>query len=149
MRVEISERIFDPWRRLSEYKPAASVQHGRSSAPFGALSVFVGSMRDFNQGDRVTAMRLEHYPQMTQAHLERTLKRAAEKYAIGDALLIHRVGEVLPGEPIVLIAVWAAHRRDAYAANRRIMEELKSGAPFWKQEFLDDGARWVTQNTAG
>lgn len=145
MPVEILEQTFDPWRKLSEYEPAGPPRAGR----FGAVSVFVGSMRDFNQGDEVKAMTLEHYPEMTRAQIERTVERAAAKHAIGDALVVHRVGKVSPGEAIVLVAVWAEHRRDAYAANRCIMEDLKSTAPFWKREFLSDGARWVKQNTPG
>ena len=145
MQVEILERAFDPWRKLSEYEPAGSSRLGK----FGATSVFVGSMRDFNQGDEVKAMTLEHYPEMTRAHVERTLERVAAERAIGDALVVHRVGEVSPGEAIVLVAVWAEHRRDAYAANRYIMEDLKSKAPFWKREVLNHGARWVKENTPG
>ncbi len=149
MQVEIIESAFDPWRRLSEYRPRKSGAGAAHPGEFGAASVFVGTMRDFNQGDEVTAMYLEYYPRMTHAQIERTLERAASEHAIGDALVVHRVGEVLPGEAIVLVAVWAAHRRDAYAANRCIMEDLKSKAPFWKRETLKHGARWVKENTPG
>jgi molybdopterin synthase catalytic subunit len=65
-------------------------------------------------------------------------------------LVIHRVGHILPNEPIVLVAVWSSHRGDAYDANRFIMEKLKSEAPFWKKELLDNNqARWVIKNTNG
>ncbi len=148
MPVEILEQTFDPWRKLSEYKPVGSSRSSRAGR-FGAVSVFVGSMRDFNLGDEVKTMTLEHYPEMTRAHLERTVERAAAEHAIGDALVVHRVGEVSPGEAIVLVAVWAEHRAAAYAANRYIIEDLKSTAPFWKREVLNDGARWVEENTPG
>ncbi len=148
MQVEIVEQVFDPWRRLSEYQPGRTPQASRAGE-FGAVSVFVGTMRDFNQGDEVKMMRLEHYPEMTRAYIESAIGHAADEYAIGDALVVHRVGEILPGEAIVLVAVWAAHRRDAYAVNRRIMEALKSGAPFWKREVLNDDTRWVRENTPG
>ena len=141
MQIEIMEQAFDPWRRLSEYSATAV------SGQFGATAVFVGTMRNFNRGDEVKSMQLEHYPEMTSTQLERIVERAATKYAIGDALVVHRVGEILPGDAIVLVAVWAVHRRDAYAGNRDIMEELKSTAPFWKRELLSDGARWVRENT--
>ena len=151
MYVEITEKPFDPWRLLSEYTPRVMV---RGTTParageFGAVAVFVGTMRDFNQGDEVKAMWLDHYPGMTRAHIERAVERAAAGYTVGDALVVHRVGGVSPGDAIVLVAVWAAHRRDAYAVNRLIMEDLKSRVPFWKRESLTDRARWVEQNTPG
>ena len=62
-------------------------------------------------------------------------------------LLVHRVGEINPGEPIVLVAVWSAHRGEAFDASRYLMEALKSRAPFWKKEQLDNKSRWVAHNT--
>ncbi len=152
MQVKIVEHAFDPWRSLSEYKPRESFRESSRElrrGEFGAVSVFVGTMRDFNQGDEIKTMHLEHYPEMTRTHIESTVERAAAEHAISDALVIHRVGKVLPGEAIVLVAAWAAHRRAAYAANRCIMEDLKSRAPFWKRESLSDGTRWVEENTPG
>ena len=151
MRIEIAEDSFDPWRVLSEYKPGSSLC-GKAAAragEFGAVAVFVGTMRDFNQGDTVRAMHLEHYPGMAHTHIKRVVESAAARYAIGDVLLVHRTGDVLPGEAIVLVAVWAAHRGDAYGANRHIMEELKVRVPFWKRESLDKATRWVERNTPG
>ena len=151
MHIEIMEASFNPWQILSEYKPCTSLQ-GVSQArvgEFGATAVFVGTMRDYNQGDEVTSMYLEHYPEMTHTHIEQTLEHATKNYAVGDVLVIHRVGKILPGEAIVLVAVWATHRRDAYVANRYIMEALKSKTAFWKRESLVDGKRWVKTNTAG
>ena len=151
MRIEIVEGSFDPWRVLSGYKPG-SMLHGNAVAragEFGAVAVFVGTMRDFNQGDMVKAMHLEHYPGMVHTCIERLVESAAAKYSIGDVLLVHRVGDVSPGEAIVLVAVWAAHRSDAYGANRYLMEALKTSVPFWKRESLDNTVRWVEQNTPG
>lgn len=141
MRIEIRAEPFDPWRELTA--------HQESLAPFGATCVFVGTMRDVNESTSVNRMLLEHYPGMTEKHLESICARAAEQWKIIDALVIHRVGELYPGDPIVLVAVWSAHRRDAYEANRFIMEDLKSKAPFWKKETLDAGERWVEKNTPG
>lgn len=151
MKVEILKQTFDPWRVLSEYRPQESL-HGSSAASagkYGAAAVFIGAMRKLNEGDAVQAMQLEHYPEMTRAHIERTIEQVAAEHMIGDALVMHRVGEVKPGETIVLVATWAEHRRNAYAANRLIMEDLKSKAPFWKREILSGGARWVEANTPG
>ena len=97
----------------------------------------------------VTAMTLEYYPGMTEKHLEAISLEAARRWDILDSLIAHRVGEVQPGEPIVMVAVWSAHRAAAFDASRFLMEELKSRAPFWKKESLGEGSRWVEQNTPG
>ncbi|MDH5446008.1 MAG: molybdenum cofactor biosynthesis protein MoaE [Gammaproteobacteria bacterium] len=144
MQVEIREADFDPYAELLQYQ--TKMQQG---GQYGATTIFVGSMRDFNEGDEVKAMVLEHYPKMTENFLLQISQEAAEKWSILDSLIIHRVGEVHPADPIVLVAVWSAHRKDAYEANRYIMEALKSKAPFWKKEFLEKGERWVQQNTPG
>ncbi|MGD8483625.1 MAG: molybdenum cofactor biosynthesis protein MoaE, partial [Thioalkalispiraceae bacterium] len=116
---------------------------------YGATAVFVGSMRDFNEGDDVQKMWLEHYPGMTEKHLEKIAHEAMQKWDLLDVLLVHRVGEIGPGEPIVLVAAWSAHRAAAFEASRYLMEELKSRAPFWKKEQLDNSSRWVAKNTPG
>ena len=76
-------------------------------------------------------------------------EEAGCRWEILDALIIHRVGAMEPGEPIVLVAVWAAHRAAAFDACRYLIEELKSRAPFWKKEKLAEGERWVEKNTPG
>ena len=119
------------------------------SAGVVATAVFVGTMRDVNESARVERMVLEHYPGMTEKHLQAICGQAAEKWDVIDTLVLHRVGDVYPGDPIVLVVVWSAHRKDAYEANRVIMEDLKSRAPFWTKETLDDGERWVEKNTPG
>ncbi len=139
MKVEIRERAFDPWTEVAAFQA--------SLASFGATAVFTGTMRDISGSAKVNRMMLEHYPGMTEKHLNDICRRAGERWDIIDALLIHRVGDIYPGDPIVLVAVWAAHRKDSYEANRFIMEDLKSKAPFWKKEILDEGERWVEKNT--
>jgi len=100
-------------------------------------------------------MFLEHYPGMTEKHLEKIVQAAKEQWEILETLVIHRVGELLPNDPIVLVAVWSAHRKDAFEASRFIMEDLKSKAPFWKKESLESTGqtaeknRWVQKNTSG
>ena len=95
-------------------------------------------------------MTLEHYPGMTEKHLAAILDEARGRYALIDALIVHRVGRILPTDPIVLTAAWSAHRKDAFEACRFLMEALKSRAPFWKKETLADGGeRWVEKNTPG
>ena len=105
-------------------------------------------MRDFNEGDSVTAMTLEHYPGMTEKELEAIIDDAKAKWDIIDALIVHRVGDIHPADPIVLTAVCSAHRAAAFDACRFLMEALKSRAPFWKKETLNNGdTRWVEKNT--
>lgn len=143
MTVEVREHALEPWAELGAYEAAMP------TGAAGATAVFVGTMRDFNAGDTVQGMFLEHYPGMTERELERICERAGERWQLLDTLVIHRVGELAPGDPIVLVAVWSAHRKDAFEASRYIMEELKSNAPFWKREQLASGRRWVEKNTAG
>ncbi|RMG52350.1 MAG: molybdenum cofactor biosynthesis protein MoaE [Gammaproteobacteria bacterium] len=144
--VRIVEEAFQPWSLLAELEPELGLRPGG----VGATAVFAGTMRDFNEGDTVQGMTLEHYPGMTERHLERIIDEARERFGILDALIVHRVGPIRPAETIVLTAVWSAHRKAAFEANRFLMEELKHRAPFWKKEALSDGSsRWVEQNTPG
>ena len=142
MLIEIKDAPFEPYQCLLEYQASAGF-----AGKFGATAVFVGSMREFNQGDDVEAMLLEHYPGMTEKYLQKISNEAAEKWDILDSLIIHRIGEMLPNDPIVLVAVWSAHRAAAFDASRYLMEELKSRAPFWKKESLKEDTRWVEKNT--
>jgi molybdopterin synthase catalytic subunit len=146
MSLEIRSEPFDPWSFLAKYRPAeGSEQKGR----FGATAVFVGSMRDFNEGSPVQGMFLECYREMAHRYLENLCSIAIERWKLVDTLIVHRVGDLVPGEPIVLVAVWSAHRGEAFEACRYLMENLKSRAPFWKKEQLDAGCRWVERNTPG
>lgn len=146
MKVEVRSEPFEPWAELARYQTAAQELHGR----FGATAAFVGTMRDFNEGDTVQGMTLEHYPGMTERYLEEISRTAAQRWDVLDSLILHRVGQLSPNDPIVLVAVWSAHRADAFDACRYLMEELKSRAPFWKKEELEAGrSRWVEHNTPG
>lgn len=142
MLIEIKDSPFEPYQRLLEYQAEVAF-----AGKYGATAVFVGSMREFNQGDDVDAMTLEHYPGMTEKYLQKISEEAATKWDILDSLIVHRVGEMLPNDPIVLVAVWSAHRAAAFDASRYLMEELKSRAPFWKKESLKEDTRWVEKNT--
>lgn len=143
MLIEIKESAFEPYQRLLDYQAEAGF-----SGKYGATAVFVGSMREFNQGDDVEGMLLEHYPGMTEKYLQKISEEAASKWDILDSLIVHRVGEMRPNDPIVLVAVWSAHRAAAFDASRYLMEELKSRAPFWKKESLSkEHDRWVEKNT--
>ena len=146
MTIEILDSGFDPWVYLSDYERKRAEQQ---AGQYGATAVFVGSMRDFNDGDPVRAMFLEHYPGMTEGYLEKIGQEAVQRWNLTDVLIVHRVGELRPGDPIVLVAAWSAHRKAAFEASRYLMEALKSRAPFWKKEQLEEGSRWVEHNTPG
>jgi molybdopterin synthase catalytic subunit len=143
MSTEIRDTEFDPCAELHRYEEEILSGGGK----FGATVSFVGTMRDFNDSESVHAMTLEHYPGMTETHLDRILEEARRRWDILDALIIHRVGELNPNDPIVLVAVWSAHRAPAFDACRYLIEELKTRAPFWKKEQRPQGARWVEHNT--
>ncbi len=144
MKVEILQTDFDAFAEVSRYQTAMQAE-----GKFGAAAVFVGSMRDLNEGDRVEQMWLEHYPGMTEKYLQKISHEAIERWDLMDSLIMHRVGQISPADAIVLVAVWSAHRAAAFEASRWLMEELKSRAPFWKKEALDKGERWVAKNTPG
>ena len=141
--VILEESPFDPFRLLAQLETQLALPTGS----FGATSIFIGTMRDLNEGDSVTELFLEHYPGMTESKIGDILDHARKQWDILDALVIHRIGHVLPNETLVVVAVWSAHRSNAYAANRFILEELKHNVPFWKKESLKSGARWVEKNT--
>lgn len=114
----------------------------------GALACFVGTVRDLNDGSRVSSMELEHYPGMTETSIEAIIDAARARWALIDALVVHRVGPLQPADQIVLVAVTSSHRGDAFAACEFIMDFLKTSAPFWKKETTPDGARWVDAREA-
>ena len=145
-KIEVLEPIFDPWKLQQDYQQLSM----QGKTDYGATASFIGTMRDFNEGDDVISMVLEHYPKMTEKQLNEIVDDASKKWSLLNVLIVHRVGKILPAEPIVLVTVWSSHRVDAFEACRFLMEELKHRAPFWKQETLKEGAsRWVEENTAG
>jgi len=135
MSVRVQEADFDLGAEV------AALRAG--DARVGALVSFVGLVRDVNEGAGVSEMTLEHYPGMTEKALEEIVVEAKARWDIYDALVIHRVGPLLPCDQIVLVAVTSAHRGEAFAACEFIMDYLKTRAPFWKREVTPDGARWV------
>lgn len=102
----------------------------------GAVASFVGVVRD-------VAMTLEHYPGMTENAIKKIVEEARTRWQILDLAVIHRYGELQPGDQIVMVAIASSHRGDAFAACQFIMDYLKTQAPFWKKEHHPDGARWV------
>ncbi len=118
-----------------------AMRQGRTD--IGAIASFVGLARDLNEGSGVAAMTLEHYPGMTEKALAALVEAANARWSLLDVTVIHRVGRLLPGDPIVLVVVASSHRGEAFAACEFIMDYLKTQAPFWKKEETPDGERWV------
>ena len=144
MTVSVQEADFDAGAEI------ASLSVGRDDV--GAVASFVGLVRADKAADgadgagdaaAVAAMTLEHYPGMTEKALQGIVAEARGRWDIFGVRVIHRIGRLLPGDRIVLVAVASAHRGEAFAACEFIMDYLKTRAPFWKKEETPDGSRWV------
>ncbi len=109
----------------------------------GALVNFVGLVRDIDHDAGLACMHLEHYPGMTEKSIEGILEEARMRWSVIDTRVIHRVGDLTPGDQIVYVGVTSAHRGDAFAACEFIMDYLKTRAPFWKKEITTQGEYWV------
>jgi molybdopterin synthase catalytic subunit len=114
---------------------AAALARGRRDV--GAVVSFVGYCRD--EGGRLAALELEHYPGMAEAEMARVVRQAEARWPLIGVTAIHRVGKIAPGEQIVCVAVAAVHRGEAFAAAEMLMDFLKTRAPFWKRAIRADG----------
>ncbi len=135
MPVRVTTEDFDAGSEI------AALRSG--DARVGAVASFIGTVRDVNDGEAVTGLTLEHYPGMTEKSLAAIVDEARARFDILDALVIHRVGALRPTDQIVLVAVTATHRGEAFDACRFVMDYLKTRAPFWKKEATPAGAHWV------
>lgn len=133
MTIELRQAPFDPGALLSGFCA------GRSEV--GAVATFTGIARA--EAGRTEVLELEAYPGFTEAEIGRIAETAGERFGVEDLLIVHRVGQIAPGEPIVFVAAAARHRRAAFEACDYLMDYLKSRAPFWKKEVGPGGARWV------
>lgn len=135
MAVRVQAVAFDPGAELNAMHDA--------NVGVGAVVSFVGYVRDFNDGREVAGMFLEHYPSMTEKALVKIADEARQRWPLLKLEVIHRVGELEPGEPIVFVAAASAHRQAAFEACDFVMDYLKTRAPFWKKENTSEGPRWV------
>ena len=133
MAVRVQAEPFDYGAECAGFAAAATGA--------GAVVTFAGLVRD--EGGRLSAMEIEHYPGMTERALAGIEAQARARWALTDALIIHRHGPLRPGEIIMMVATAARHRADAFAAAEFLMDYLKSRAPFWKKEHGPDGPAWV------
>ncbi len=135
--------------RADDFDIAAEVAGlRRGDGGVGAVVVFVGTVRDRNDGSSVDALELEHYPGMTEAAIEAMIDAAVTRFGLRAARVVHRIGVLAPEAQIVLVAVTAAHRGDAFQGCEFLMDYLKTQAPFWKKEAGPDGLRWVDARVA-
>ncbi|MBB1073491.1 molybdenum cofactor biosynthesis protein MoaE [Rhodoferax sp. 4810] len=139
--IQIRTDLFDP-----EVEQAAIRHHCQQS---GALVSFVGIMRDFNDDQRIATMQIEHYPEMTERAIRTLAQTAALRWPLEAVRIIHRVGQLNPQTPIVLIAVASAHRKEAFRACEFLIDELKKAVPLWKKERTTTGVEyWVAVRTS-
>lgn len=133
MRLSVQAEPFD--------LGAQSNAFAAGSAGAGAVVTFTGLVRD--NGGALSAMQIEHYPGMTEKAIAAVMDEAQQRWALIDALVIHRHGRLQGGDAIMMVATAALHRAEAFAAAEFLMDYLKSRAPFWKKELGPDGADWV------
>ncbi|WP_299084291.1 molybdenum cofactor biosynthesis protein MoaE [uncultured Ruegeria sp.] len=134
MRVVVQEDAFDLGAEANAFAAA--------DATNGAIVTFTGVVRDLATGN-LDVMEIEHYPGMTERALTKIAEEAMARWSLGDVLVIHRHGRLVPGDRIMMVATAAPHRKDAFEAAEFLMDYLKSRAPFWKKEITGAGADWV------
>lgn len=131
--IRLTFDAFDPGVLLTEFC--------RDRAEVGAVATFTGIARA--EAGATVALELEAYPGFTEAGIGKIAERARSRFGLDDLMILHRVGKIGPGEPVVFVATAARHRRGAFEGCDFLMDYLKSKAPFWKKEHGLDGARWV------
>ena len=133
--IRVQRQDFDVGKEIE------ALTRGRTDV--GAVVSFEGLVRDDADGDRLTSMTLEHFPGMTERELARVEDEARVRWPLLDVAIVHRIGELLPGDRIVLVVTISQHRADAFEAASFLMDYLKTRAPFWKRELRASGERWV------
>ena len=131
--ITLTEQPFDPGALLSAFAK------GRQET--GAVATFTGLAR--TDAGETEVLELEAYPGFTEAEIGKTAERAKARFGLDDFAILHRVGKIAPGDPVVFVATAARHRRAAFEACDFLMDYLKSKAPFWKKEHGPDGERWI------
>jgi len=133
MMIRLADQAFDPGALLTEFS--------RGRAETGAVATFTGIARA--EAGQTAVLELEAYPGFTEARIAEIAETARARFELDDLMVLHRVGAIAPGEPIVFVATAARHRRAAFEACDFLMDYLKSRAPFWKKETGPEGTRWI------
>lgn len=136
--ILVQEGPFDLGHEMGRFEAAVSGA--------GAIVTFTGVVRD--EGGRLEAMEIEHYPGMTERAVAAIAAEAERRWRLAGCLVVHRHGRLDPGERIMMVATAAPHRADAFAAAEFLMDYLKSRAPFWKKEHAASGETWVAARDA-
>ncbi len=131
--IRLSDHGFDPYRETEAFRQRAG--------DIGAMASFIGYVR--GEDGAVTELTLEHFPGFTEKRLADLCAGSVVSFAIRGLMVVHRVGAMKPGDPVVLVAAASAHRADALGAVECVMDILKTDAPLWKKETGPDGARWI------
>ena len=138
--ISVQNEDFDPGEEYSKLREDA--------VDAGGIVSFTGLVREFydsnsSEDEKVQSLFLEHYPGMTEKCLEQICDDARHRWPLLSVRVIHRVGELAPGDQIVFVGTASAHRQAAFDAARFIMDYLKSKAPFWKKQKSGDSSEWV------
>lgn len=133
--IRIQREDFDVAREI------AQLSKGRTD--IGAVVSFSGICRGSEHGEAISALTLEHYPDMAEAEITRHANQAMARWPLNGLTVIHRVGRITPGENIVLVVTASSHREAAFHAAEFLMDYLKTSAPFWKREERESGTNWV------
>lgn len=121
----------------------------RSAAGDGAVVSFVGLARALTKaGDSLNTLVLEHHPRLTAKSLEDIASDALQRFPVGQVRIVHRCGDIAPGDPIVFAGATSPHRRAAFEAADYLMDRLKTEAVFWKREEGASGSRWIEPTEA-
>ena len=112
----------------------------------GAVSLFVGTVRNATRGDEVFQLEYEAYDAMALSEMNKLAEEAKEKYQLLKTLIIHAVGVKKVGDKVVVIGASAPHRKDAMAATAFMIDKLKETVPIWKKEFFENKQIWVSEN---
>ena len=137
-RVEVCPEPFDPWHQLATWTGDAAAE-----------AIFIGRVRSISMDGRpLQALELEHCPGLCERQIMAMAQRLRQEHKVESILVLHRVGRLLPRDPIVLVAVQADRRGAAQRCAAALLEELKHHAPFWKREWCGDQGTWLTENTS-
>jgi|TARA_B100001094_G_C17903828_1_gene657811 molybdopterin synthase catalytic subunit len=139
LHVSVQNEFFDFAAEVKNFSEALN--------NIGAVVTFTGIVRG-QKSKTLDYMLIEHYPGMTETQIKLIVEDAFKRWKICDVLVIHRYGKLEPGEPIMMVATAAEHRKEAFMAAEYLMDYLKSRAPFWKKEVLNGEENWVEATSA-
>jgi len=138
MTIYIQKELFDVEKIISNLR--------KNKPSIGAVVSFIGYVREYNEDTKTKKLKqmyLEHYPGMSEKALMKIELNAKSRWSLEDIFIVHRIGKLLPREPIVAVVVASQHRKNAFEACEFIIDFLKTDAPFWKKEISDQDELWV------